>query len=50
MLHYTSGTTGAPKGAMHVHGSIFAQYLTSKVVLDIKRARRLLAAPPTPDG
>ena len=36
VLHYTSGTTGAPKGAMHVHGSIFAQYLTSKLVLDIK--------------
>jgi len=36
VLHYTSGTTGAPKGAMHVHGSVFAQYLTSKVVLDIR--------------
>jgi acetyl-CoA synthetase len=36
VLHYTSGTTGAPKGAMHVHSSIFAQYLTSKVVLDLK--------------
>ena len=36
VLHYTSGTTGAPKGAMHVHGSIFAQYLTTKLVLDIK--------------
>jgi acetyl-CoA synthetase len=36
VLHYTSGTTGAPKGATHVHGSIFAQYLTSKLVLDIQ--------------
>jgi acetyl-CoA synthetase len=36
VLHYTSGTTGKPKGAMHVHGSIFAQYLTTKVVLDLK--------------
>ena len=27
---------GKPKGAMHVHGSVFAQYLTSKVVLDLK--------------
>ncbi|MFB3854900.1 MAG: acetate--CoA ligase [Vicinamibacterales bacterium] len=36
VLHYTSGTTGAPKGAVHVHSSIFAQYLTSKVVLDLK--------------
>ncbi len=36
VLHYTSGTTGKPKGAMHVHGSIMAQYLTTKVVLDLK--------------
>ena len=36
VLHYTSGTTGKPKGALHVHGSITAQYLTSKVVLDIR--------------
>jgi acetyl-CoA synthetase len=36
VLHYTSGTTGAPKGAMHVHGSIFAQYLTTKLVLDVR--------------
>jgi acetyl-CoA synthetase len=36
VLHYTSGTTGAPKGAMHVHSSIFAQYLTTKVVLDLR--------------
>ena len=36
VLHYTSGTTGPPKGALHVHSSIFAQYLTSKVVLDLR--------------
>ncbi len=36
VLHYTSGTTGKPKGALHVHGSIFAQHLTSKVVLDLE--------------
>lgn len=38
VLHYTSGTTGAPKGAMHVHGSVFAQYLTTKVVLDLRES------------
>ncbi|MDQ7006340.1 MAG: acetate--CoA ligase [Acidobacteriota bacterium] len=36
VLHYTSGTTGKPKGALHVHGSVVAQYLTSKVVLDLR--------------
>lgn len=36
VLHYTSGTTGKPKGALHVHSSIFAQYLTAKVVLDLR--------------
>lgn len=35
VLHYTSGTTGRPKGAQHVHYSLIAQYLTSKWVLDL---------------
>jgi len=35
VLHYTSGTTGQPKGALHVHNSIFSQYLTTKWVLDL---------------
>jgi acetyl-CoA synthetase len=35
VLHYTSGTTGKPKGAMHVHSSIISQYITAKWVLDI---------------
>ena len=36
VLHYTSGTTGQPKGAQHVHYSLIAQYLTAKWVLDLK--------------
>jgi len=36
VLHYTSGTTGQPKGAQHVHYSLISQYLTSKWVLDLK--------------
>jgi len=35
VLHYTSGTTGKPKGALHVHGSLAAQYLTARWVLDL---------------
>ncbi|KPJ86433.1 MAG: hypothetical protein AMS18_15605, partial [Gemmatimonas sp. SG8_17] len=35
VLHYTSGTTGQPKGALHVHGSIFGQALTTSWVLDL---------------
>lgn len=36
VLHYTSGTTGKPKGAMHAHGGLLHIYITSKWVLDIK--------------
>jgi len=36
LLHYTSGTTGQPKGVKHVHYSIVSQYLTTKWVLDLR--------------
>jgi len=36
VLHYTSGTTGQPKGAQHVHYSLISQYLTSRWVLDLR--------------
>ncbi len=35
VLHYTSGTTGLPKGVKHVHYSLISQYLTTKWVLDL---------------
>ena len=35
VLHYTSGTTGKPKGAQHVHSSLISQYITTKWVLDL---------------
>jgi len=36
IIHYTSGTTGKPKGAVHQHNAIIAQYATAKLVLDLK--------------
>ncbi len=37
VLHYTSGTTGQPKGVKHVHYSLISQYLTAKWVLDLNK-------------
>ncbi len=35
VMHFTSGTTGLPKGAAHVHGAILGHYATGKYVLDL---------------
>jgi acetyl-CoA synthetase len=35
LIHFTSGTTGRPKGAMHVHGAIVAHHVTAKLALDL---------------
>ena len=36
MLHFTSGTTGTPKGALHVHEAVVAHHATSAFVLDLR--------------
>jgi len=35
LLHFTSGTTGTPKGAVHVHGAVVAHYATGRYALDL---------------
>jgi acetyl-CoA synthetase len=35
LLHFTSGTTGRPKGAIHVHEAVVAHHVTGKFVLDL---------------
>ncbi len=35
LLHFTSGTTGTPKGAMHVHGAVAMHYITGLYALDL---------------
>jgi acetyl-CoA synthetase len=34
VLHFTSGTTGMPKGAIHVHNAVCCHYMTGKYVMD----------------
>jgi acetyl-CoA synthetase len=35
LLHFTSGTTGTPKGAIHVHEAVTAHYATGLYALDL---------------
>ena len=34
LLHFTSGTTGKPKGAVHVHGAVIMHHTTGRLALD----------------
>jgi acetyl-CoA synthetase len=36
IMHFTSGTTGLPKGAAHVHEAVTGHYATGKYVMDFK--------------
>jgi acetyl-CoA synthetase len=36
LLHFTSGTTGRPKGAIHVHEAVVAHHITGKYALDLR--------------
>ncbi len=35
LLHFTSGTTGTPKGALHVHGAAITHWATGRYALDL---------------
>jgi len=35
LLHFTSGTTGRPKGAVHVHEAVVAHHITGRLALDL---------------
>ncbi len=36
LVHFTSGTTGTPKGAVHVHEAVVAHHATARYVLDLR--------------
>jgi acetyl-CoA synthetase len=36
LLHFTSGTTGKPKGAVHVHEAVVAHHVTGRLALDLR--------------
>jgi acetyl-CoA synthetase len=36
LVHFTSGTTGRPKGAVHVHEAVVAHHATGRLALDLR--------------
>jgi acetyl-CoA synthetase len=40
LIHFTSGTTGKPKGAVHVHGAVVAHAATGRFALDLRPGDR----------
>ena len=36
LLHFTSGTTGSPKAAVHVHAAVVAHHATGRMALDLR--------------
>lgn len=35
LIHFTNGTTGMPKGAVHVHAAVLTLFATGKYALDL---------------
>ena len=40
LLHFTSGTTGRPKGVLHAHAAVMAHYATARLALDLQQSDR----------
>jgi acetyl-CoA synthetase len=36
LLHFTSGTTGLPKGVLHAHSAVVAHHATARLALDLR--------------